>query len=101
MGLRLKREILNFKIIDTPVHAYDSVSILIDDVLFVGNIFQTGILNPFEKNKDFSTYEHRIISEQILSLPEQVVIYPSKGPPSTVEIEKKFNPYFNKIKKII
>ena len=88
---------LEFKIIETPVHTYDSISILIDDTLFVGDIFQAGTLSSFEEGeKEPSRFEYEVIKKHILSLPDQVIIYPNKGPATTVEIERKFNPYFLK-----
>lgn len=86
---------LNFKIIETPVSSYDSVSILIEDALFIGNAFQSGTLNRF-KTAEFNTvdFELKVIKKNILSLPDHTIIYPSFGPATTLEIEKKFNPYF-------
>ena len=93
---------LQFKIIETPVHTYDAVSILAEDTLFVGNILQAGTLNAFEEKKEPSEYEYQIVHKKILSLPDNVIICPGKGPATTVEIERKFNPYFisNGIKEI-
>ena len=87
---------LEFKIIETPVYAYDAISILSEDALFVGDILQAGTLSAFEGKKEPSEYEYEIIRKNILSLPDHVIIYPSKGPATTVEIERKFNPYFKK-----
>ena len=88
---------LKFKIIETPVHTYDSISILIEDTLFVGDILQAGTLSSLEKEKqEPSEIEFHIIQRHVLSLPDYVIIYPGIGPASTVEIERKFNPYFNK-----
>ena len=93
----IKENNLEFKIIETPVNAFDSISILIEDNLFTGNIFQAGSLNAFEEKKNPSEYEFEIIRKKILPLPDHVIIYPEKGPVTTMEIEKKFNPYFKKI----
>lgn len=93
----IKENNLEFKIIETPVNAFDSISILIEENLFTGNILQAGSLNAFEEKKNPSEYEYEIIRKKILTLPDHVIIYPEKGPVTTMEIEKKFNPYFKKI----
>ena len=96
-GTVIKEGELHFIIFETPVHSYDSISILIEDSLFIGEIFQAGTLCSFRENEDPSHYEYDIIKKNILSLKDHVVIYPGKGPSTTVEIERKFNPYFRKI----
>ncbi len=93
----IKERDLEFKIIETPVHTFDAISILVDDVIFTGNIFQTGSLNAFEEKKKPSEYEFDIIKKKILSLPDNLIIYPGKGPITTMEIEKKHNSYFKRI----
>ena len=93
----IKEKNLEFKIIETPVNTFDAISILIENNLFVGNIFQAGYLNAFEEKELPSEYEFEIIRKKILSLPDHIIIYPGKGPVTTMEIEKKFNPYFKKI----
>ncbi len=86
---------LVFKIIETPAVSYDSISILIEDALFIGNAFQAGTLNRF-KTEEFNTpdFELKVIKKNILNLPDHTIIYPSFGPATTLQIEKKFNPYF-------
>lgn len=88
---------LKFKIIETPIYSYDSISILSEDTLFVGDMFQAGSFTTFNDKKAPSVYEYEIIKKHILSLPDHIIIYPSKGPATTVELERKYNPYFHKI----
>ncbi|MBN2546862.1 MAG: MBL fold metallo-hydrolase [Spirochaetes bacterium] len=87
-------EEMNFKIIETPVHTYDSISILTNDAIFIGDIFQAGSLSSFIEKKEPSKYEFNIIKNKILSLTDNIIIYPGQGPATTLEIERKFNPYF-------
>lgn len=95
-GSVIKEGELELKIIETPVHTYDSISILAENTLFIGDIFEAGILSSFEDRTEPSEYEFNIIRKHILSLPDDVVIYPGRGPATTVEIERKYNPYFKK-----
>lgn len=90
---------LKFKIIETPVHTYDSISILINDAIFIGDIFQTGSLSSFIENENPTKYEFDIIKNKILTLPDNTIVYPGEGPPTTIEIEKKYNPYFKELLK--
>jgi len=86
---------LEFKVIETPVLSYDSISILVEDTIFVGDLFQAGTLtNLSEETGKSSNYHIDIIKKNILSLPDNVIIYPGKGPATTVKIEKMFNPFF-------
>lgn len=87
-------EEMEFKIIETPVHTYDSISILTNDAIFIGDIFQAGSLSSFIEKKEPSQYEYNIIKNKILSLPDSLIIYPGQGPATTLELERKFNPYF-------
>ena len=96
-GDEIKEGSIEFNILETPINSYDCISVLSKDTLFIGNIFQAGTLSAFEEKKDPSSYEFQIIKNKILSLPDHLVIYPGKGPATTIEIERKFNPYFKKI----
>ena len=88
---------LNFRVIDTKIHSLDSISVLIDNALFIGDIFQAGSLDSIDKTKEPADYELKVIKEKILNLDDNTIIYPGQGPATTLEIEKKFNPYFRKI----
>jgi hydroxyacylglutathione hydrolase len=87
---------LIFKIIETPVHSYDSISILAEDTLFVGDALQAGALSSLDK-KTPQEFELKIIQKYFLSLPDRTIIYPCHGPATTIDIEKQFNPYFQRI----
>jgi glyoxylase-like metal-dependent hydrolase (beta-lactamase superfamily II) len=99
-GAIIKEKDMEFKILETPVHSYDSISILVEDMLFIGDIFEAGTLSSITEGKNPCNYEYSIIKKKILSLPDNIIIYPGKGPATTVEIERKFNPYFKKINDI-
>jgi len=96
-GSIIKEGDLEFKIMETPIHTYDSISILIDNALFVGDVLQAGALSSLNKKNEPEEFELKIIKKYFLSLSNDTVIYPSKGPATTLEIEKKFNPYFQRI----
>ena len=92
----VKEGTLEFMFMETPVHSHDSVSILIEDALFVGDVLQTGGLSSLDKKNSPQEFEFNIIKKYFLTLPDETIIYPGHGPATTLEIEKKFNPYFQK-----
>jgi hydroxyacylglutathione hydrolase len=87
---------LEFKVMETPVHSYDSISILSENTFFVGDVLQAGALSSLDK-KDPQEFELKIIQKYFLSLPDYTIIYPGHGPATTIDIEKRFNPYFQRI----
>ncbi len=58
------------------------------DTLFAGGIGETA--SPYERALLLSS-----IRGKLLDLPEGVLVFPGHGPPSTLEVEKRFNPYLS------
>lgn len=87
---------LQVKSYKTPGHTLDGTSFLISglskpivvtgDALFAGSIGGVG--------RDLYTDALQNVREKILSLPDETIILPGHGPITTVEIEKKRNPFF-------
>lgn len=96
-GSIIKEGDLEFRVMETPIHAYDSISILADNFFFVGDALQAGALSSLDKNGKPEDFELKIIKKYFFSLNEDTIIYPSIGPATTLKIEKKFNPYFMRI----
>lgn len=65
-------------------------------ILFVGDVIFQGSIG----RSDFPDGNHDLlignIRKKILSLPADTVLYPGHGPETTVGIEQKTNPFFNK-----
>ena len=61
--------------------------VIAGDALFSGGIGRT----------DFSDSDHgqliRNIREKLLTLPGETVVFPGHGPATTIEIERKSNPF--------
>lgn len=92
----IKEGELELKVIETPISSYDSISYYIEDMIFIGNIFEAGILSSIDEKKGPFEYEYIIIKKKILPLPDWTIIYPSNGPASTIELERNYNPYFQR-----
>lgn len=85
------------RVLETPVRCYDSISLQFGNALFVGDIMQAGGLGVIKKRGLPSNLEINVIKKHFINLPDNIIIYPEMGPATTIEIEKKYNPYFKRI----
>ncbi len=85
------------KVLFTPGHSPGHICfyceaqqfIIGGDVLFKGSIGRTDL-----PGGDHDTLLHSI-RQQLFTLPDEVVVYPGHGAPTTIGFEKKNNPFFN------
>lgn len=79
------------RVIATPGHSQDSVCFRIDRMLFTGDTLFAGSLGETD-----TEYEKALllasVREKLLSLDQELLLFPGHGPPSTLELEKRFNP---------
>lgn len=84
------------KVITVPGHTSDHMALYSPDngVLFSGDALFAGSVGgtPSEAAKRDLIAN---IREKVFSLPDAVVIYPGHGPPTTVGIERRGNPFFH------
>lgn len=84
-----------FEILHCPGHSPDSLCfytpgyLIGGDVIFKGSVGRTDLPGGNAKQLMSS------IKEKILPLPDKTIIYPGHGPETTLEIERKNNPYIN------
>lgn len=84
----------NMQIMHTPGHSRGSVSVLIDDSLFTGDlIFYRSIGRTDFEGGSLSALKHSV-NEKVFKCDDSVIIYPGHGPATTVGDERKDNPYF-------
>lgn len=84
-----------FKVLLTPGHTLGGVSLYSEaaKVLFTGDTLLCGTVGRTDlKGSDWPTL-HDSIDREILTLPDEVDIYPGHGPQSTVGYERTRNPY--------
>ncbi len=87
---------LSFRVIHTPGHSPGSVSYLINDVLFCGDVlFEGGAVGRTDLPGGSTSQLKDSIFKRIFSLPPGTVIYPGHGPPTTVRKEKKSLTFFD------
>jgi glyoxylase-like metal-dependent hydrolase (beta-lactamase superfamily II) len=86
------REVLN--VLHTPGHSPGGICFLADGQVFVGDTLFAGSIGRFDLPG--GSYEQLIgsITAKILSLDEDIVVYPGHGPSTTVGQEKTTNPFF-------
>ena len=82
----------SFQVLETPGHSNDSVCFLINGLLFTGDSLSAGSIGTTATG-----YERALllssIRKKILTLKQNVLIFPGHGPPSRLEIERRINPY--------
>jgi glyoxylase-like metal-dependent hydrolase (beta-lactamase superfamily II) len=89
---------LTYRVIETPGHSPGSVSFYFSaervlfpgDVLFQGSVGRTDLPggNPRELAKSLS---------RLARLPDETVVYPGHGPQTTIGVEKRTNPFMQKV----
>ncbi|HVR45141.1 MAG TPA: MBL fold metallo-hydrolase [Candidatus Binatia bacterium] len=82
------------RMLHTPGHTDGSSSYLFQDALFSGDtLFAASVGGAFG---DASTYNDILnsVRSKLFSLPDDTVVMPGHGPPTTIELEKKHNPFF-------
>jgi glyoxylase-like metal-dependent hydrolase (beta-lactamase superfamily II) len=79
-----------FHVISTPGHSSDSAVFLIDRLLFTGDSLSAGLVG-----RTASAYGAKVqmtaLRSKILSLPGDFTVLPAHGPPSTLEVERRYN----------
>ena len=85
---------LRGRVVETPGHTPDSVSLVLPGAVFTGDALFAGSIGGTAGDRD-KQREINAVRERILSLPEDWLICPGHGPASTVGVEWRFNPFFN------
>jgi hydroxyacylglutathione hydrolase len=84
---------ITMKVLHTPGHSPGSISLAAGGVVFTGDTIFAGSIG--RTDLPGGSYETLISSarEKIMSLPDDVKLYPGHGPATSVGHEKKFNPF--------
>jgi glyoxylase-like metal-dependent hydrolase (beta-lactamase superfamily II) len=84
---------LTVRVIATPGHSPGSVCFLLDGFLFGGDTVFAGSVGRTDLPGSSQEALMSSLRERLLSLPDETVIYPGHGPPTTVAEEKRSNPF--------
>ena len=81
----------SFRVIETPGHSIDSLCFLCGHMLFTGDSLSAGTIGTTRDG-----FARGLLLESVrgklLSLGDEVLIFPGHGPPSKVGVEKLYNP---------
>jgi hydroxyacylglutathione hydrolase len=77
---------------ETPGHSIDSVCLLVGNMLFTGDALSAGGIGS-TRNGYARGVLLASIRKKLLTLPDATLVFPGHGPPSTMGIERRFNPY--------
>jgi glyoxylase-like metal-dependent hydrolase (beta-lactamase superfamily II) len=82
---------LSVRVIETPGHSIDSLCFLVGHVVFTGDTLSAGNVGTTRDG-----YARGLLLESVrrklLSLGDEVLLFPGHGPPTKVGIEKLYNP---------
>jgi hydroxyacylglutathione hydrolase len=84
----------SIRMLHTPGHTDGSSSFLFQGALFSGDtLFAASVGGAYG---DKSTYDDILnsVRSKLFTLPEETVVMPGHGPPSTIALEKHHNPFF-------
>lgn len=84
------------KVVEVPGHSQGSIAlydskdhfVIVGDALFKGSIGRTDL-----PGGDYNQLTESI-RKQLFTLPDNTVVYPGHGDPTTIGVEKKTNPFF-------
>ena len=92
-GDKLKIEGLVLDVLYTPGHTDDSYSFLMGDRVFTGDtlLIRGSGRTDFQNGDPFAAY--RSITEVLLRLPDDTLVFPGHGPQTTIGEERETNPF--------
>lgn len=84
---------LRAEVISTPGHTRGGISLHLPGAVFTGDtLFEGGIGRTDLPGGSLRKILHSI-NEKLLAFPDETVVYPGHGPPSTVGKERRTNPF--------
>lgn len=84
---------LTGRVLATPGHTRDGVSLTFPGIVFTGDALFAGSIGGVTSPQD-GKCEVDHIRANIFTLPDDYEIHPGHGPSSTIEIERRYNPFF-------
>lgn len=86
---------MSFRVVPTPGHSIGSVSFIFDDFVVSGDALFRGSIGRTDLYSGNLEQLLHSIQTQLFVLPDEFVVYPGHGEATTIEHEKRTNPFFN------
>jgi glyoxylase-like metal-dependent hydrolase (beta-lactamase superfamily II) len=83
-----------FRVLHTPGHSPGHVTFLVGGMAFVGDLIFAGSVGRTDLPGGSHATLLRAVKEKIFTLPPETILLPGHGPATTVEQEKRSNPFF-------
>jgi hydroxyacylglutathione hydrolase len=84
---------LRARVIETPGHTSGGISLDINGALFTGDTLFAGSIGRTDLPGGSYRQLIKSIKERILPYPDETNVFPGHGPPTTVGVERKYNPF--------
>lgn len=86
---------MTFRVVPTPGHSIGSVSFIFDDFVVSGDALFKGSIGRTDLYTGNLEQLLHSIQTQLFVLPDEFAVYPEHGDATTIEHEKRTNPFFN------
>ncbi len=83
-----------FRVLHTPGHSPGHVTYVVGGMAFVGDLIFAGSIGRTDLPGGSLEALFRAVREKIFTLPDETILLPGHGPATTVEEEKRSNPFF-------
>jgi hydroxyacylglutathione hydrolase len=86
---------ISFSVIHTPGHSPGSICLYGHGIIFTGDTLFNGGIGRFDFPGGNYDQEMASLHDKLMTLPDEIVVYPGHGPESTIGTERKYNPFLN------
>lgn len=87
------------KVLHTPGHTMGSITLIGEGVAFTGDTLFAGSIGRVDLPHSSSREMESTLREKILTLPDDLKVYPGHGPATIMGVEKKTNPFLLELKR--
>ena len=84
---------LRFEVRSTPGHTAGGISLIHEEMAFVGDALFAGSLGGTRSVSNYRM-QRQAVAEKLLGLDEETALFPGHGPATTVGEEREHNPFF-------
>jgi glyoxylase-like metal-dependent hydrolase (beta-lactamase superfamily II) len=86
----LRKDGFEITVLAVPGHSQDSIVYRIGNFLFTGDVIHAGLIGKTTSSFNTRALADRI-KQKLMDFPDDMLIFPGHGPPSTIGTERRFN----------